>query len=62
MHLFDIQQKALLAAAKMPRGISSSLCFSPDGGRIAVGSEGRVLFYDLTLGVGVQKTPRLLQK
>jgi WD40 repeat protein len=41
-----------------PVGIAVSLCFSPDGKRLASGGDGRVLLWDMTKSPGARSQPR----
>lgn len=50
LHLVDVQKKTLQISARLP-DYSSSMSFRPDGQQIAVGVSGRVLLFDLALGV-----------
>lgn len=51
LHIIDLQAKSIQTSAELPPDVSWSLCFSPEGQQIAVGSLGRVLLFDLSLGI-----------
>jgi len=48
VHLVDVATGAIRETLVAPPSYAGSICFSPDGRMLAVGSQGRVLLFDLT--------------
>lgn len=49
IQLIDVNSGEIRQTLVAPQGFSSSICFSPDGNTLAVGSHGRVLLWNVAL-------------